>query len=126
VEEIVRKANAAGLVVVLAEDDDLRAGALSTTGLPAPEVATFWKAWAAAFKDNPMVIFDVYNQPQPTYIPGHQDGTHSAGDWQFWLRGGRDSNGRQTVGARGCDSLDGRYAGNRRNGAERRPGNAGP
>lgn len=101
VSDIVRKANAAGLVVILAEYDDLRAGAPSTAGLPAREVATFWKTWAAAFKDNPMVIFDVYNQPQPTYIPGHQDGTHSAGDWQFWLRGGRDTNGRQTVGMQG-------------------------
>jgi uncharacterized protein (TIGR03437 family) len=44
VAEIVRKANVAGLVVILAAED---------------AVPDFWKRWAAYFKDNPMMIFDV-------------------------------------------------------------------
>lgn len=98
VAAVVRAANEAGLVVILAEYDDARAGSPSRLGLPTAEIGAFWKTWAAYFKDNPMVIFDVYNEPQAKNMPGHQQDIHSAPDWQFWLHGGTSSTGERAAG----------------------------
>lgn len=95
---VIRAANQAGLVLILAEYDDAKAGHPSSLRLPTSEIATFWRTWAAQFKDNPMVIFDVYNEPQATKMPEHKDGIHSARDWQFWLHGGIATNGERAVG----------------------------
>ena len=95
---IVKLANDAGLMVVLAEYEDSRGGAPTSTGLPSQEVAAFWQAWAAYFSDNPAVIFDVYNQPSAANIPGHSSGRQSTADWQFWLHGGSATDGNTVVG----------------------------
>ena len=98
VGEVVKQANAAGLVAVLAEFEDARGGAPTATRLPSQEVISFWQAWAAYFADNPMVIFDVYNQPSAANVPGHAGGRQSAADWQFWLHGGLANDGQTVAG----------------------------
>jgi uncharacterized protein (TIGR03437 family) len=91
---IVRTANEAGLVVILAVEDDTPGGA----GLPAPGLADFWRAWAAYFRDNPRVIFALFTRPAATSIPGHAPGRRQASDWQVWLRGGTLADGRRAAG----------------------------
>ena len=98
VARIVKLANNAGLVVVIAEFDDASAGSSNGTGLPGPDVMAFWTAWAAYFKDNPMMIFDVFHAPSASAIPGHVGGKHLPSDWQFWLYGGTATTGQQVVG----------------------------
>jgi Cellulase (glycosyl hydrolase family 5). len=92
VATIVRQANQIGLVVILAASED------TGTDLPTPAMLEFWKQWAAAFKEDAMVIFDVFNQPRALHIPGHAQGTHSPSDWRFWRDGGIAKNGQRTVG----------------------------
>src|SRR5262245_54732145 len=67
VAEVVRKANVAGLVVILAAYD-------GDGGLPQAGLADFWKLWAKHFAANPMVLFDVYNGPTAS---GQRD-------WRAW------------------------------------------
>src|SRR5256885_15489866 len=71
VAAIVKLANDAGLVAVLAEFGG---------SLPDADTAAFWKAWAAFFKDNPMVVFDVFNEPSTARIPGHIDRKRQAAE----------------------------------------------
>jgi uncharacterized protein (TIGR03437 family) len=52
---IVRQANAAGLVVIISASGG----------------GDFWRAAASAFKSNPLVIFDIFNEP-------------TGGDWHAW------------------------------------------
>ena len=52
VDSIVRLANAEGLVVILAAREDRAAGAAADLGLPTPQVADFWRAWAAYRHDD--------------------------------------------------------------------------
>jgi uncharacterized protein (TIGR03437 family) len=61
---IVKSANDAGLVAVLANIED--------AGLPTADTAAFWKATSAFYKDTPLIIFDVFDQP-------------ASADWQSWL-----------------------------------------
>ena len=67
--------------------DDAKAGSPygSNATLPKAEDVTFWKAIAAHYKDNPMVMFDVYNEPK-------------APNWQTWLHGGGTVDGAHVVG----------------------------
>ncbi len=87
--EIVREAKQAGLVVILAEYG---------TGMPTPEEIGFWHTYASYFKNNPMVIFDMFNEPDAAMVPGHVSGIHSPADWQFWLHGGIATNGQPIAG----------------------------
>jgi uncharacterized protein (TIGR03437 family) len=90
VAQVVRLANDAGLVVILAAVED--------TDLPSPELVTFWRIWATAFRDNPKVIFSVFRRPSVAGVPGRVAGRRSPSDWQFWLRGGVTTTGRRAVG----------------------------
>ena len=87
VDPIIQEANAAGLYVVIDLHDNAKSGSPYGPGtdVPKTENITFWKAIAAHFKDNPMVMFDVFNEPQ-------------ANDWQTWLHGGGTVNGATVVG----------------------------
>jgi hypothetical protein len=62
VAAIVRRANDAELAVVLAAYQDAPANAASTLGLPNANTVAFWREWAARFRDNPRVIFSVFNR----------------------------------------------------------------
>ena len=86
-DQYVQTANAAGLYVVLDMHDDAKAGSPygNNATLPKSEDVTFWKAIATHYKDNPMVMFDVYNEPK-------------APNWQTWLHGGGTVGGAHVVG----------------------------
>ncbi len=87
---IVKVANDAGLIAVLADFED-------ETGLPVGNTVTFWNAWASYFKNTPLVIFDIFNEPSAKNVPGHIDGQRLPSDWRFWLNGGGSFVGMQTL-----------------------------
>jgi uncharacterized protein (TIGR03437 family) len=90
VGNIVKAANGRGLIAVLANFED--------ASLPGPDSVTFWTAWATYFKDTPLVIFDLFNEPSVANVPGHIAGQRLPADWRFWLNGGTSSDGRTVVG----------------------------
>jgi len=98
VGKIVRAATAVGLVVVISDCEDSASGETSPPGLPAENSISFWKTWAAYFKDDPHVIFTAFNEPSANLIPGHVTGQHNSSDWQFWLHGGTAAGGQQIAG----------------------------
>ena len=65
---------------------------------PATEKVEFWKVWAAYFKDNPMAIFDLFEEPSAGNVPGDLDGMRSPADWRFCQRGGLGANGEHVPG----------------------------
>ena len=52
--------------------------------LPTARTEVFWKKWAAQFKDNPNVLFDLFDDPQADAIPGHRPGIRTDAEWQIW------------------------------------------
>jgi len=86
-DQVVQQANAAGLYVVLDLHDTGQGGSPygKDATLPKTEDVSYWKTIAAHYKDNPMVMFDVYNEPK----------YH---DWDTWLHGGGTVNGAMVVG----------------------------
>ena len=75
--EMVRRANQSELVVILAAVEE---GAK----LPTVRTDAFWKKWAAEFKDNPNVLFDLFDDPQADAIPSHRPGIRTDAEWQVW------------------------------------------
>ncbi len=98
VAEIVRRANAESLWVILTASDDARAGSPSTTALPGPEIAEFWSAAAAYFQNTPMIVFSLYAKPSAQFVPGAIPGTRRPADWNFWRNGGTAADGRTVIG----------------------------
>ncbi|HET9920374.1 MAG TPA: glycoside hydrolase family 5 protein [Ktedonobacteraceae bacterium] len=88
----VQQANAAGLYVVIEAHDDHRCNppynAQDPVHLPRPQLKAYWQAVANTFKNNPMVIFDVYNEPALRNVNRDQ---YTAQDWQLWLNGGQQN-----------------------------------
>jgi hypothetical protein len=86
-DQVVQQANAAGLYVVLDLHDTVQGGSpySKDATLPKTEDLAYWKIIAAHFKNNPMVLFDVYNEPK------YQD-------WDSWLHGGGTVDGATVVG----------------------------
>jgi len=86
-DPIVQEANSAGLYVILDLHDDGQSGSPygNNANLPKTQSVTFWKAIAAHYVTDPMVMFDVFNEPKDT-------------DWQTWLHGGGTVNGATIVG----------------------------
>jgi hypothetical protein len=81
IENEVRTAEKLGLVVVLnAQTEDVG-------DQPAPTTATaaFWKELAKVYKNDPQLIFDLFNQPRVFM----QASCGDKADWAFWRRGGR-------------------------------------
>lgn len=77
-DQIVQEANQVGLYVIINLEDDGQGGSPYTSKgstVPKTEDITFWKAIAAHYKPNPMVLFDLYNEPQEP-------------NWNTWLHGG--------------------------------------
>ncbi len=75
VATIVKQANVAGLVVILAE--------YGPSGVPIASEIDFWHTWASYFKDNPLLVFDIFNEPAST---------SASPDWRSWLHGDGISN----------------------------------
>jgi len=87
-QKVVSDANQSGLYVVLSLHEDLKGGATygeNANRLPSPLAIPYWQAVAKAFKTNPMVMFDLYNEPN---LAGKTAKTLSNQDWQLWLHGG--------------------------------------
>ena len=88
-DQVVQEANQAGLYVILDLHDNVKSGSPYTSkdsDVPKTQDVTYWKAIAAHFKSNPMVMFDLYNEPQET-------------SWNEWLNGGgTTSDGASIVG----------------------------
>ena len=59
VAELARRANQAGLFVILAAVEEGAA-------LPTAHTRTFWTKWAAYFKDSPLVGFGLFSEPRRT------------------------------------------------------------
>lgn len=81
-DTIVQQANQAGLYVILANFEDAQAGGGS--GVLDQQGLAFWQFAAAHYKNNPMVMFDLINEP---HYP----------DWGTWLNGNGNVVGLQTV-----------------------------
>ena len=64
-DKAIQEANQAGLYVVLDLHDYQQGGSPygNSAPMPKPESVTFWKAIAAHYSSNTMVMFDVYNEP---------------------------------------------------------------
>lgn len=87
-QHVVADANQAGLYVILSLHEDLRGGAPNNEGgsrLPTDEALLYWHAVARTFKGNPMVLFDIYNEP---HLQGKVGPTLTDQDWYLWLHGG--------------------------------------
>jgi len=87
IESWVSDLNAAGLYVIL----DLHwsaPGTLNADGqrpMPDDHSAAFWTSVASDFKDNPAVVFDVFNEP---YSPAANGNSSLSVNWSCWLDGG--------------------------------------
>lgn len=77
IDTVIQEANSAGLYVVIDNHDDDQAGSPYGSGadVPKPETITFWQAIASHYKYNPMILFDIINEPKQA-------------DWNTWLHGG--------------------------------------
>jgi uncharacterized protein (TIGR03437 family) len=95
---VAAAANQENLVVILAAYGDARSGAAADTGLPGSDLAAFWTACAAFFKDTPGLVFALYNEPSTRSIPGSSPTAHRAADWRIWLSGGAIAGGQSAVG----------------------------
>jgi aryl-phospho-beta-D-glucosidase BglC (GH1 family) len=89
-QNIVTQANQAGLYVVLSMHEELSSGLSpsqkepSGWAMPTPLAVNYWQTVASTFKNNPMVMFDLYNEPHVNKTAL----TMTEPDWQFWLNGG--------------------------------------
>jgi hypothetical protein len=89
-QSIVSQANLAGLYVVLSMHEELSSGLPphlkepSGWAMPTPLAVNYWQTIASAFKNNPLVMFDLYNEPHVNQTAL----TMGESDWQFWLSGG--------------------------------------
>ena len=90
-QSIVAQANQAGLYVVLSMHEELSSGLPPSqkepTGwaMPTPFAVNYWQTIASTFKNNPMVMFDLYNEP---HVNNKQATNMSESDWTFWMNGG--------------------------------------
>jgi len=85
IEKYVAALNAAGMYVILSLHWSSTGGSRQATGQePMPDeryAPRFWTSVAGAFKHNPAVIFDLFNEPYPN------SNTDSAAAWKCVLRG---------------------------------------
>jgi hypothetical protein len=85
-DTVIQQANSAGLYVVLAMFDDGQSGStLVGSDYPKLQNIQFWKDIATRYLSNPMVIFDLYNEPK-------------INNWAQWLSGDAGANGVPCIG----------------------------
>jgi endoglucanase len=92
VKQAVSDANAAGLYVILDLHFLASPNSCPSGQQPMADTAyspTFWSQVAAAFKNNPAVMFELFNEPQGNYPP-------TTADWNNYVNGGLT--GPQDVG----------------------------
>ena len=96
-QQVANEANQAGLYVIFSLHEDDKTGLPfppNNVNMPSPKAVEYWTAVASTFKDNPMVIFDVFNEPREAGLNRYK---LTDADWQYWLHGGT-RNGRTVVG----------------------------
>ncbi len=85
IEQYVNELNAAGMYVIVDMHFSSKGGrAKAKRQLPMPDehyAPAFWTSVANAFKGNPAVIFDLFNEPYPNH------NTDSAASWKCVLEG---------------------------------------
>lgn len=98
ITDFVTRLTARGLVVIV----DLHWAAPDTLDAEERPMANrqnspaFWTSVATAFKANPLVLFDLYNEPYPDYDPADGPGTTAA--WTCVQRGGECGVGYPAAG----------------------------
>ena len=98
VEAFVDDLNAAGIVAILDLHWSAPPGFVADGLRPMPDARSdeFWTGVATRFRDNPSVIFDLFNEPHSRWDPQRQKvpAGSGIGDWDFrltwniWLNGG--------------------------------------
>lgn len=84
-DTVIAQANNEGLYVILALFDNAKSGSPYGQGadVPKAENVTFWRFMAAHFKHNPMLLFDLFNEPSnmtaQNYLTGGGSVTGSSG-----------------------------------------------
>jgi aryl-phospho-beta-D-glucosidase BglC (GH1 family) len=106
-QRVVAAANQAGLYVVLSLHEDLKSGLPASaneggSNMPTSEATPYWQAVAKAFKDNPMVMFDVFNEPR---LFGAAGKSLTYQNWQLWLNGGQLPNCQGCITVVGMQTL---------------------
>jgi endoglucanase len=103
IEDYVQRLHANGIYVVLDLHWSARTGMLATaqtTMAYADNAGAFWTSVATRFKADPMVIFDLYNEPILDAADGK--GNNAVGDanaaWNCWLNGCSLSGGGTAAG----------------------------
>jgi endoglucanase len=89
IAQYVQLLNAAGMYVILDLHWTAPGTTLATDQMAMPDAdhaPTFWSQVAAAYKNNPSVIFDLFNEPFPS--SSTTDPPTTAGRWNCWLNGG--------------------------------------
>ncbi len=84
----VQLANSLGMVAIITEQEEY----FDQPPLPVASAIPFWDAVSSAFKDDPMVFFDLYNEPRlGMAAAGSMDAT-----WNLWRNGGTTDVGGTT------------------------------
>jgi endoglucanase len=107
----VRRLHRAGLIVVLDLHWSAAGSARATGQQPLPDLdhaPAFWASVAHAFRSDPAVMFDLYNEPFGASWRCWRDGCEMAGGWrsagmQTLVNAVRSSGARQPVIATGLD-----------------------
>ena len=86
-DQVIQQANSAGLYVVLDLHDNAKSGSPYGGNAPMPKAQdlAFWQTIAARYQRNPMLLFDLFNEPG---VVG----------WSTWLNGGGSIDGAPIVG----------------------------
>ena len=113
VENYVNLLTASGMYVLLDLHWSAPAGQLSTGQQAMPNTsysADFWRSVATRFKSNPMVLFDLFNEPIPNN--NANDGTDAGAmrSWSCWRDGGAGGNCDTTLSLSVGTSLSGSQA----------------
>ena len=89
VDALVTALNRAGVVVVLDLHSRKRIGQpeFGNLAMPDSESIAFWTSLATAYRDNPSVMFDAFNEPYSRYTPGGT-GLLFELTWRCWRDGG--------------------------------------
>jgi len=100
VENYVNLLTASGMYVILDLHWSAPAGQVATGQQAMPNTsysADFWRSVADRFKNNPMVLFDLFNEPIPNN--NANDGTDAAAmrSWSCWRDGGAGGNCDSTL-----------------------------
>jgi endoglucanase len=113
VESYVNLLTASGMYVLLDLHWSAPAGQLATGQQAMPNTSyseEFWRSVANRFKNNPMVLFDLFNEPIPNN--NANDGTDAAAmrSWSCWRDGGAGGNCDSTLSLSVGTSMSGSQA----------------